>query len=44
MKNKQKKIRLAIKEYDYVDSDLLCVKIQDDRGIVYSGTLEKEEK
>jgi len=35
-----KKITLKIESYDYIDDDILCVEIRDDRGALYSGSLE----
>lgn len=37
------KITLEIVDYDYVDGDILCVTIKDDRGVIYKGSLEKGE-
>ena len=43
-KQKIERIKLKIVSFDYVDGDILCVTIEDDRGIRYSGSLEIEEK
>ena len=36
-------IKLKIIDFDYIDGDILCIGIKDDRGVVYRGSLEKEE-
>ena len=38
------KIKLRIVSFDYVDDDILCVEIKDDRGVIYSGSLEREDE
>lgn len=44
-KNKKQieKIKLEIISFDYIDGDILCIDIKDDRGVVYHGSLEKQE-
>ncbi len=37
-----KGIGLKIIDFNYVDGDLLCVTIEDDRGERYHGTLERK--
>ena len=36
-------ITLKVIAYYYVDGDIICVTVQDDRGVKYSGSLEIEE-
>ena len=41
---KKGQIEVKIKSFDYVDSDILCVEIVDDRGAIYTGSLERKEE
>ena len=36
-------IKLKIVSFDYVDGDILCLEVKDDRGKIYKGSLELEE-
>jgi len=40
---KVKKIIIKVIEFDYVDEDILCLTVEDDRGVRYSGSLEMEK-
>lgn len=42
-KQRVEKIKLKIISFDYIDGDILCVDIKDDRGVIYHGSLEKQE-
>jgi len=37
---KNKNIKLEIRSFEYIDEDILCVTVEDDKGVIYSGNLE----
>ena len=41
-KQKEEKIELKIVDFDYIDGDILCITIEDDKGVRYYGRLEVE--